>query len=219
MRSKIVRTKDLVLPVSSSNIFRGPGRGKTHKRWTTECWFGASKFHNASDSWTLKCLLFSVGHVPDRMRCSRPWRVWSEVSGVWNQTVRHWRSRWLGQRCHQGPWIQITTAGAASSFHYFESCSQEKQKLLKRAIKAERGEQAQIWVGIVFELWRSLPVGKVDIMFTLFTLCFRTFNLTRAVQDKVSTNISRETELQALPGRWCFGFKLFFFTLLMVQHH
>ena len=37
-------------------------------------------------------------------------------------------------------------------------------------------------------------------MFMLLTLCFRTyFNLTRAVQDKVSTNISREAELQALP--------------------
>ena len=35
-------------------------------------------------------------------------------------------------------------SGSSFPFIYFESCSQEKQKLLKRAIKAERGEQAQM---------------------------------------------------------------------------
>ena len=35
-------------------------------------------------------------------------------------------------------------SGSSFPFICFESCSQERQKLLKRAIKAERGEQAQM---------------------------------------------------------------------------
>lgn len=114
-------------------------------------------------------------------------------------------------------------SGSSFPFIYFESCSQEKQKLLKRAIKAERGEQAQKWwLGIVFEMWRSLLVGKVDMLCSCCWHCVLGHTSTWPGLFKtrypVSTNISREAELQALPERWCSGFKLFFFTLLMVQH-
>ena len=110
------------------------------------------------------------------------------------------------------------------SFHLLWKLFLRRNKSCWNGLSRQKEEnRRKWWVGIVFELWRSLLVGKADMLCSCCWHCVLGHTSTWPGLFKtrypVSTNLSREAELQALPERWCSGFKLFFFTLLMVQHH